>query len=84
MTLSANIVKPANNLVTLNSKASLSTLGDKRKTTEKGSGPEEINSLSPKKKRQAYELYLYIFMFSHAFLSTNLLASFQDEYNQQW
>lgn len=65
MTLSTDIVKPANNLVTLNSKGNLSTLSYKRKTTEKGSGLEEADNLSPKKKRQAYELYIYcIFMFS--------------------
>lgn len=58
MTLSTDIVKPANNLVTANSKENQSILGNKRKTTEKGSGLEETNNLSPKKKRQAYELYL--------------------------
>lgn len=66
MTLSTDIVRPANNSVTLRSKGNLSTLSNKRKATEKGSGLEEIDNLSPKKKRQAYELYLI-----HIFMSGN-------------
>lgn len=82
--LPTHIVKPANDSVIFNSKANQSALGNKRKNTEKGSGLEEINNLSPKKKRQAYELYLLqIILFTHAFLRINLFASFQDKYNGQ-
>lgn len=77
--LPTHTVKSANDSVILNSKANQSALGNKRKNTEKGSGLEEINNSSPKKKRQAYELYLlHVILFSHAFLRINCFASLQD------
>ncbi|XP_041989457.1 CRC domain-containing protein TSO1-like isoform X2 [Salvia splendens] len=49
--LATNGVKPANDLVTFNSNANQSILGNKRETTEKDSELKGINDLSPKKKR---------------------------------
>lgn len=48
--LATNVAKPDNDLVTLNSNANQSILGNKRKTAEKGSELEGINNLSPKIK----------------------------------
>ncbi|KAL1557385.1 protein tesmin/TSO1-like CXC 3 isoform X2 [Salvia divinorum] len=50
LSLATNVVEPDNNSVTLNSNSNQSILGNKR-NTEKGSGLEGTNNLSPKKKR---------------------------------
>ncbi|KAL6530770.1 hypothetical protein OROGR_014630 [Orobanche gracilis] len=51
MSLSAYVVKPSNDSIVLNSIRGQSTSGNKRKCIEKVGGPEELNNLSPKKKR---------------------------------
>ncbi|KAH6774266.1 hypothetical protein C2S51_012670 [Perilla frutescens var. frutescens] len=49
--LSTHLIKPAINSVILNSKANKSNLGNKRKSTDEGSGLVVINDSSSKKKR---------------------------------